>query len=115
MELLSLVEWWYNTSYHSTIQTTTYEAVYGQPPPIYLPYLPGESKLHAVDHSLQAREAATKMLKFYLCKAQNRMKSLSNKKQSERKFQVGKWVDIKLQSYRQHSVANRACMSFLVG
>ena len=30
---LSLAEWWYNSSYHSSIKTTPFYAVYGQPPP----------------------------------------------------------------------------------
>ncbi|KAH1119730.1 hypothetical protein GYH30_048204 [Glycine max] len=43
---LPLAEWWYNTTFHSAIQTTPYEVVYGQPPPIHLHYLPGESKAY---------------------------------------------------------------------
>jgi len=42
-------EWWYNTSYYSSIHMTPYKAVYGQPPPIHLPYLPGESSIVAMD------------------------------------------------------------------
>lgn len=30
---LTLAEWWYNTNFHSSIQTTPYEVVYGQAPP----------------------------------------------------------------------------------
>ena len=63
---LPLAEWWYNTSYHSAIHTTPYEAVYRQPHPVHLPYLAGESLVATVDRSLQAREVAIKMLKFYL-------------------------------------------------
>ena len=37
---LPLVEWWYNTSYHTTSKMTPYEVVYGQPPPVLLPYTP---------------------------------------------------------------------------
>ena len=48
---LPLAEWWYNTTFHSAIQTTPYEVVYGQPPPIHLHYLPGESKVQLVDRS----------------------------------------------------------------
>jgi hypothetical protein len=46
---LPLVEWWYNTSYHTTTRMTPFEAVYGQKPPSVLSYLPGISKVQAVD------------------------------------------------------------------
>lgn len=32
---LPLTEWWYSTTYHLTIQTTCYEALYGQSPPLH--------------------------------------------------------------------------------
>ena len=66
---LSLAEWWYNTTFHSAIQTTPYETVYGQLAPIHLPYFPGDSKVEAIDRSLQTREAAIKLLKFHLQRA----------------------------------------------
>ncbi|TYG99871.1 hypothetical protein ES288_A10G230800v1 [Gossypium darwinii] len=40
---LPLAEWWYNSSFHSSIQLTPYEALYGQPPPSHMPYLAGVS------------------------------------------------------------------------
>lgn len=40
---LSMAEWWYNTTFHSAINTNPYEVVYGQAPPLHLPYLPHES------------------------------------------------------------------------
>ncbi|XP_019430044.1 PREDICTED: uncharacterized protein LOC109337518, partial [Lupinus angustifolius] len=49
---LHLAEWWCNTTFHTTTQTTSYEVVYGQPPPSHLPYLPWESKVQLVDRSL---------------------------------------------------------------
>jgi hypothetical protein len=36
---LPLVEWWYNTSYHTTTCMTHFEAVYAQNPPSVLSYL----------------------------------------------------------------------------
>lgn len=71
---IPLAEWWYNTIYHSATNTTPYEIVYGQPPPLHMPYPPGDSKVGAVDRSLQAREAAIQLLKFHLKRAQDRMK-----------------------------------------
>ncbi|MCI25548.1 ROOT HAIR defective 3 GTP-binding family protein, partial [Trifolium medium] len=59
---LSLAEWWYNTNFHSSIQTTPFEVVYGQPPPLHLPYLPGESSSLQVDRTLSARETAIQLL-----------------------------------------------------
>ena len=67
---LPLAEWWYNTNYHTTSNSTPYAIVYGQAAPTHLPYLAG----------LQAREAAIKMLKFYLQRAQNHMKQYADKK-----------------------------------
>lgn len=39
---LSLAEWWYNTNHHSSVNHTPFEVLYGYPPPLHLPYLPGE-------------------------------------------------------------------------
>ena len=104
---LPLAEWWYNTSYHTAIRTTPYEVVYGQSAPTHLPYLAGNSNVDAVDRCLQTREAAIRMLKFYLQRAQNRMKQQSDKKRSDRNFEVGDLVYLKLQPYRQTTVVNR--------
>ncbi|XP_070049923.1 uncharacterized protein [Nicotiana tomentosiformis] len=53
---LPMAEYWYNTSFHSAIKTTPYEALYGRPPPLHLPYLPGESTSAEVDNTLLNRE-----------------------------------------------------------
>ncbi|KAG8501359.1 hypothetical protein CXB51_003487 [Gossypium anomalum] len=87
-EWLPLAEWWYNSSYHSVIQLTLYEALYGQPPPTHMPYLAGASSVAVVDRSLQAREVARKLLQFCLKRAQTRMKHFADKHRSERSFQV---------------------------
>ena len=50
---LLLVEWWYNTTHYSAINTTPYEAVYGQPAFVHLPYLLGDFKVKVVNRSLQ--------------------------------------------------------------
>ena len=65
-----LAEWWYNTSFHSSIQTTPYQVVYEQLAPAHLPYLPGYSKVEAIDRSMQTREAIIKFLKFHSARAQ---------------------------------------------
>lgn len=104
---LPLAEWWYNTTFHSSIKCTPYEVVYGQPPPVHLPYLPGESSSAVVDRSLQKREDLIAMLKFHLLRAQNRMKQYADSHRSQRMFQVGDFVYLKLQPYRQQSLKGK--------
>lgn len=57
-----------------------------------------------VDRTLLARENAIHLLKFNLKKAQDRMKSLANKGRTDRQFDEGDWVYLKLQPYRQNTV-----------
>ena len=104
---LPLSEWWYNTHFHTSIKMTPYEVVYGQPPPLHLPYLPGEVLNDEVDRSFQRREQILIDLKEHLTKAQQRMKSQADKKRSDRNFSVNDWIWLKLQPYRQHTVQSR--------
>ncbi|CAL0299324.1 unnamed protein product [Lupinus luteus] len=108
LKWLSLAEWWYNTTFHTSIKATPYEIVYGQPPSVYLPYLPGESKVELVDRSLHKRDEMLKLLKFHLQRAQQRMKHMADKHRSDRQFVAGDWVYVKLHPYRQISVTNRS-------
>ncbi|XP_070007675.1 uncharacterized protein [Nicotiana sylvestris] len=78
-----------------------------QKPPIHLPYLVGEVVTDMVDRSIAAREAVIQLLKFHLARAQQRMKDMANKHRSDRSFVVGDWVYLKLQPYRQISIASR--------
>ena len=86
---IAMAEFWYNTNFHSAIQATPFEVLYGQSPPIHMPYLPGESNVEAVDRSMQAREQVVEMLKFHLKRAQDRMKSLADKHRTDREFEEG--------------------------
>ena len=49
---LSLAERWYNSTFHSTIRLTPFEALYGYDPPVHLPYLPESSYVFQVDRQL---------------------------------------------------------------
>ncbi|GJY72279.1 gypsy/ty3 retroelement polyprotein [Tanacetum coccineum] len=55
---LPLAVLWYNSNYHSSIDTTPFEALYGQPPPVHVPYVGELSNVDVVDRSLVAREQA---------------------------------------------------------
>jgi len=58
-----------------------------------------------VDRSLKAREECINLLKFHLTKSQQRMKAQADKHRSDRALNIGDWVFVKLQPYRQQSVA----------
>ena len=105
LKYLALAEWWYNTSFHSSIKASPYEIVYGKTPPMHLPYKSAESKFELLDRSMLAREAILKSLKENLAKARNKMKQLADKIRREKEFSVGDLVYIKLQPYKQDSVA----------
>lgn len=100
---IPVAEWWYNTNFHTSAQLTPYEVVYNQPPPHHMPYLPRESLNPSVDRSMTKREEMIRLLKFHLQKAQNRMKVQAHKHRTERQLEVGSWVWLKLQPYRQQS------------
>ncbi|GJW47595.1 retrotransposon-related protein [Tanacetum coccineum] len=98
---IALAEFWYNTNYHTAINTTPFEVVYGQKPPTHVSYMAGDSHVEAVDRSLVAREVAIALLQFHLDRAQQRMKLFADSKRSDRSFNVGDWVLLKLQPHRQ--------------
>jgi hypothetical protein len=62
---------------------THFEAVYGQNLPSVLSYLPGTSKVQAVDQTLTVREDILRTLKENLVMAQNRMKQQADQGHSE--------------------------------
>lgn len=105
---LHLAEFWYNTNFHTAIQMTPFDAVYGQPPPQHLPYLPGESKVSVVARSLEQREKMLLILKFHMLRAQHHMQQGANDHRTDRSFNIGDYVFVKLQPYRQHSVVLRS-------
>jgi hypothetical protein len=110
---LPLAEWWYNTSYHIATCMTPFEAVYGQKPPSVLSYLPGASKVQAVDLTLTTREAILHTLKENLVMAQNRMKQQADQGHSECQFAEGDQVFLRLQPYKQTSLKAEHCQKLV--
>ncbi|KAJ8762999.1 hypothetical protein K2173_023204 [Erythroxylum novogranatense] len=99
-EWLPWAEYSYNTSTHSSTKVSPFQAVYGIPPPSLLRYVPRTAR---VDDML-------KELKITLKQARDRMKSLADQHRRDVEFEVGDYVYLKLQPYRQSSVAFRAFM-----
>ncbi|GJX93434.1 hypothetical protein Tco_0348020 [Tanacetum coccineum] len=102
--MVILAELWYNSNYHSAINTTPFEALYGQPPLVHVPYMGGISRVDAVDRLLEARERVVQLLKFHLERAQYKIKQQTERNRFERKLKVGDWMWLKLQPHRQVSI-----------
>lgn len=107
MQSLALAEWWHNSNFHSSIQMTPFEALYGYPPPIHVPYISGTTTDVEVDKQLRDKDNMLKLLRFHLHRSHHRMVQLANRKTFDRSFQIGDWVFVKLHPYRQLTVANR--------
>ncbi|KAL4282753.1 hypothetical protein GQ457_16G010950 [Hibiscus cannabinus] len=104
LQFLPWAEYWYNTSYQSSAQMTPFEVLYGRPPPSISRYIHDSAGNSMVTTYMQQRDEVLALLKTNLSKAQNRMKLFADKHRRELIFQVGDWVYVKLQPYRQGSL-----------
>lgn len=64
-----MIEWGYNTNYHSRAKTTPFKVLYGYYPPIYLPYISEDSRNEVMDKLLKDREEKLNILRFHLHRA----------------------------------------------
>ncbi|GJW08422.1 retrovirus-related pol polyprotein from transposon 297 family protein [Tanacetum coccineum] len=104
---ISWAEYWYNTSYHSSIKSTPFKILYGRDPPRLVRYGSQPSPSFEVDRYLEERDQVLDELKVQLSKAQQIMKINADKHRRDVQFEIGEKVYLKLRPYRQRSVANR--------
>lgn len=71
---LPMAEWWYNTSYHTALKVSPFEALYGYGPPMISEIaIPGPEDMEARDFLLEKQKLLTQ-LKTNLTQAQACMK-----------------------------------------
>ena len=104
---LPWAQYWHTTNWHSSIKMTPYQALYGKIPPTISTYIPKTAKLQSVEDALLERDATLQLLKDNLVRAQDRMKKWADLHRTERSFEVGDMVFLRLQPYRQISVGGR--------
>ena len=105
---LPLAEFWYNTSYHSTLDKTPFLVLYG--------HEPRQLGIDGIDccqipdlkQWLQERSLMQQLLQQHLLRAQKHMKLQADKKRTARSFEVGDLVYLKVQPYVQTSLAQRS-------
>ena len=99
-EHLSLMEFAYNNSFHSSIGMAPYEALYGKQcrTPLCWDEV-GERKLTAPE-LVQITTDKIKIIRERLQTAQSRQKSYADNRRKDLEFQVGDWVFLKLSPWK---------------
>ncbi|PNX77624.1 Ty3/gypsy retrotransposon protein [Trifolium pratense] len=106
-KVISWAEYWYNTAFQTSIGMTPFKALYGRDPPYLTKYEAQEIDPPTLQEELKERDKLLQQLKSNLEKAQQYMKHQADKHRKDVKFQVGEMVLVRLQPYRQQSVALR--------
>jgi hypothetical protein len=98
---------WYNTSLHSSLGHSPFEALYGRQPRL-LGVEPPAIASGDLDRWLIERAAMNQLIRQHLIHAQVCMKKQADKNRSEHEFRVGTLVYLKLHPYVQSSVMPHA-------
>ena len=95
----------YNTSHHSSTGMSPFMAVYGREPPPMHPYHIGDTRLVELADMLEERDAILNSLQDNIHMAQTRMKEQADKHRRHVEFSEGDMVFLKLQPYKQKTLA----------
>jgi hypothetical protein len=104
---LAWAEFWYNTALQTSIGMTPFRALYGRDPPAFIRYEPQASDPPSLQEELMERDKILQQLKTHLERAQQYMKKQADKHRLDVTLKVGDLMLVKLQPYRQQSVALR--------
>lgn len=96
IDWLPLAEYWYNNCHHSAIDCTPFEALYGYQPRHFGIQAADASPIMELSSWLQDRHVITTLIKQHLTRSKHRMKKQADMKRSERKFEIGDKVFLKL-------------------
>jgi hypothetical protein len=105
---LDQAEFWYNMSWHTTLNRSPFEVLYGYSPRQFGVTVASDQPVTDLSSWLADRELMTDVIRLHLNRAKQRMKRYADDKRSERQFQVGDHVYVKIQPYVQASLAQRS-------
>ena len=108
IDWIYLAEYWYNTSWHSSLGHSPFYILYGHNPRHFGLTAADVVPSVSLDEWLANKSLMTNLIQQHLARAQKRMKTQADKGRSERQFAVGDWVYLKLQPYVQASLAPRS-------
>lgn len=84
---------------------TPFKALYGRDPPPLIRFGHGQTTVGSIEEHLQERDAILDDLRVQLLRAQQRMKAAADQNRRALEFREGDYVYLKLQPYRQKSLA----------
>jgi len=105
--MLAWAQYWYNSSYHHSLGMSPFKVVFGREPPAIVPYQVHPKDPISLQETLVNRDNLLQKLKGNLARAHNYMKMQAYKKRRDFQLEVGDLALVKLQPYRQQSVALR--------
>ncbi|XP_042065700.1 uncharacterized protein LOC121809231 [Salvia splendens] len=94
-----------NCFHHAGLGTSPFKALYGREPPLLVAAAPSAKTPPNVADLINQRGELLIELRKNLSRAQQRMTAAANKHRRHVEYEVGDFVWLKLQPYRQHSVA----------
>jgi hypothetical protein len=83
---LPLVEFWYNTSYHSSLGCSPFKVLHGYDPPLITAPMIYSADNKSVEDLLNDKQLHTALIKKHLAVAQNRIKLHVDKYWTDRDF-----------------------------
>lgn len=93
---LSAAEWWYNTTFHTALNSTPFQVVYGMKPRHLAWQERKHSNISSLEEMLESKQLQWTRLRELLECAQLKMKAYADAKRTAREFQKGDWVYLKL-------------------
>ncbi|XP_075645875.1 uncharacterized protein LOC142617069 [Castanea sativa] len=97
----------FTTSFLTSLKLSPFKALYGFPAPKLQAYILDIPRVDALDSLLCQRQVFLDTLKTHLVATQARMKFQADKNRQDRSFEVRDWVFLRLQTYRQQSLASK--------
>jgi hypothetical protein len=109
LKWLPLVDLWYNSCYHTSLMFSPFKAIYGTEPSFGSISTLTNSEDTSIRAMLIERQKNLELLKQNLARTQHKMNLPVDSHRSDRSFQMGEMVLLKLHPYAQSTVVNRPC------
>jgi len=109
LDWLPWAEFCYNLAYHTALQTSPFQVVYGRPPPDLLPYTSGHARTEVVDALLTSRDEFLEEVRGQLLQAQQYARCFYDAHHRALEFAVGDWVLLRLLHRHTQSLVPGGC------